>query len=60
MSERFDIQGGMRRLRLWALAGVLALIAGAAAADCVHKGRTFPEGARIGGLVCENGKWVAR
>lgn len=58
MSEIARFGRAARRLRLWTLAGALALVAGAAAADCVHKGRTFPEGARIGGLVCVNGQWV--
>ena len=58
MSQRASFGRAAKRLRLWTLAGLLALVAGAAAADCVYKGRTFPEGARIGGLVCENGQWV--
>ena len=58
MSERFSIAFGARLLHLLALTGVLTLVAGAAAADCVYKGRTYPEGARIGGLVCKDGNWV--
>lgn len=29
-------------------------------ADCIYDGQTYPEGARIGVLVCEGGQWVAR
>jgi hypothetical protein len=31
-----------------------------AAADCVYNGRQYPEGTRIGLLVCENGQWIAK
>jgi hypothetical protein len=29
-------------------------------ADCTYSGQSYPEGTRIGVLVCENGKWVVR
>ncbi len=38
----------------------LFLVPSVAAADCVYKGKTYPEGTRIGLLVCQNGRWVAR
>jgi hypothetical protein len=31
-----------------------------AAADCVYNGKTYPEGTRIGVLVCESGRWVGK
>ena len=31
-----------------------------AAADCLYDGKWYPENARIGVLVCENGQWVLR
>ena len=33
-------------------------MAAPALADCIWDGRTYPEGTRIGDLVCENGEWV--
>lgn len=30
----------------------------AAFADCVHEGRSYPEGTRLGPYVCQNGQWV--
>jgi hypothetical protein len=31
-----------------------------AAADCVHSGKRYPEGSRVGLLVCENSEWVVK
>lgn len=38
---------------------LLALLAGGAArAECRHNGKTVEEGTRVGGLVCDEGRWV--
>lgn len=42
------------------LAVAMLFTAGAALADCVYEGQTYPEGTRIGVFVCENGEWVQR
>ncbi len=31
-----------------------------AAADCFFKGNKYPEGTRLGVLVCVNNAWIAR
>lgn len=31
-----------------------------AVADCMHNGKRYPEGSRVGLLVCENQRWVAK
>jgi|GEM_PF-996314 len=33
-------------------------LAAPAMADCLWEGQSYPEGTRIGDLVCENGEWV--
>jgi hypothetical protein len=33
---------------------------GTAAADCLHNGRSYPEGTAVGDRVCSNGSWVQR
>lgn len=40
------------------LAAAILFTAGAALANCVYEGRTYPEGTRIGVFVCEKGNWV--
>jgi len=40
---------------------VMILIAGNLTyADCYYNGRTYPEGATIGSLICVNGSWIRR
>ncbi len=48
----------MKPMLAAALAALALLAAAPAFADCVHNGVTVPEGTRIGGLVCQDGKWV--
>ncbi len=48
------------RIKLPILVLFLLLVPTFAVADCVYKGKTYPEGTRIGLLVCENGRWVAK
>ena len=38
----------------------MLLSAAPALADCIHNGQSYPEGTRVGVLVCENGQWVVR
>jgi hypothetical protein len=48
------------RHRIWMLA-VLAALAGegaAAQSGCYLNGQLYPEGTRVGGLVCVDGQWV--
>ncbi len=42
------------------LALAILVLPGLAFADCVHEGRTYAEGTRLGPYVCENGQWVPR
>jgi hypothetical protein len=48
------------RYRIWMLAVLATLAATGAAAQsgCYYNGQHYPEGTRIGGLVCVNGQWV--
>jgi len=46
-------------IRRLVLALCLLLIPTVAAADCLFNGKQYPEGARVGTLVCQGGKWVA-
>lgn len=39
---------------------IIILMPSLASADCFHNGQRYPEGARIGILVCEGGQWVAK
>jgi hypothetical protein len=42
---------------------ILFLLAGtisAAYADCIKDGVRYPEGAVVGGFICQNGQWVKR
>ncbi|HEY7608380.1 MAG TPA: hypothetical protein VIF14_04040 [Alphaproteobacteria bacterium] len=39
---------------------LLLLTTGQALAACYHNGRLVRDGTRIGPLVCEFGRWVAR
>lgn len=53
----------MRRPFLLSAALLLVTIlvaTGPALADCIYNGQSYPEGTRIGVLVCENGQWVIR
>jgi hypothetical protein len=43
-----------------ALVFCLLLVPTSAAADCLYNGRQYAEGSRVGGLTCENGRWVRR
>jgi hypothetical protein len=36
------------------------LLPAVAAADCVHNGKRYTEGSRVGLLVCENSQWVVK
>jgi hypothetical protein len=38
----------------------LLVVPTVAVADCVHSGKRYPEGARVGLLVCENSEWVVK
>jgi hypothetical protein len=49
----------MSILRL-TLAFCLLLLPTVAAADCVHSGKRYAEGSRVGLLVCENSRWVVK
>lgn len=42
------------------LAVNLLLIPSVAAANCSYNGQLYPEGSRVGPLVCENGRWVKK
>jgi hypothetical protein len=46
-------------LRL-ALLFCFLLLPTAAAADCMHNGKSYAEGSRVGLLVCENSRWVVK
>jgi hypothetical protein len=46
-------------LRMLMLAAGLALFAAPALADCYINGQQVPEGTTVGGLTCQNGKWVS-
>jgi hypothetical protein len=48
------------RFRRAVLILCLLLVPTGALADCFFNGRQYPEGARVGVFVCENGRWVAR
>jgi hypothetical protein len=52
----------MRRVVLCLVGAAVLVGAGAtpARADCTLNGRTYPEGAVVGGLVCEDGHWRER
>ena len=42
---------------------ILLLLAGTistAYADCIKDGVKYPEGAVVGGFICQNGQWVKR
>jgi hypothetical protein len=38
----------------------LLLLPTVAAADCMHGGKRYAEGSRLGLLVCEKSRWVVR
>jgi hypothetical protein len=40
------------------LALFIVLVPTVAAADCLFNGKQYSEGARVGTLVCQGGKWV--
>jgi hypothetical protein len=42
------------------LIALFMLIPSVVLADCQYDGRQYPEGTRIGVLVCESGRWVYR
>lgn len=48
--------------KAWFILSILTvvLVPTFAMADCYYEGKKYPEGARIGFLVCENGEWVVR
>ena len=46
--------------RLAILIVILTATPAYAAADCFYDGVQYPEGSRVGVLVCENGEWVLR
>lgn len=46
--------------RLAILIVILGAMPAYAAADCYYDGVQYPEGARVGVLVCVNGEWVLR
>jgi hypothetical protein len=50
----------MMRHRTWIFAVLAALAAHGAAAQsgCYYDGQLYPEGTRIGGLICVNGQWI--
>jgi hypothetical protein len=52
----------MRSQSLASAALLIAIVLSTAPvlADCIHNGQSYPEGTRIGVLVCENGQWVVR
>ncbi len=43
-----------------ALTFALLLVANSARADCTLNGRTYPEGAVVGGYECRGGSWQKR
>jgi hypothetical protein len=48
----------MRKLVLFLTLAALLGFAAPARADCMHNGQIVPEGTRIGGFVCKDGRWV--
>jgi hypothetical protein len=39
-------------------AAALSAVPAAAQSGCYYEGQLYPEGTRVGGLVCVNGQWV--
>jgi hypothetical protein len=48
------------RLLYAVLIALFMLIPSVVLADCQYNGRQYPEGTRIGVLVCQSGRWVVR
>jgi hypothetical protein len=48
----------MKTIATLAVLVFLAVSAGPALADCIYKGRSYPTGTNIGGVVCQpDGTW---
>ena len=47
-------------VRIAILLAIVFAVPAHAAADCFYDGVQYPEGSRVGVLVCENGQWVLR
>ena len=48
---------GFHVLKKFILLSVLSVMMNLAYADCVYDGKKYADGARVGPLVCVNGKW---
>jgi len=48
------------RLRCATLLIAFFLMPTCALADCIYNGKQYPEGSRVGSLVCQQGRWVVK